>query len=254
MAVKFDEVIFPEDISRGSSGGPSVRTDVVEMRSGFEERNAIWKNPRHEYNVGIGLRNLNDVYRVKEFFMNRSGRLRGFRFKDWSDYKSGDPNKSVTALDAWQFSGNGTKRSFQITKPYYTRVIADEIAVSNNFALAAYVRKITKPRRGKLLVSRVRWNIRIINNVPIFQSLSSISSYNETSDFVCNYNTGVVDLSTALPAPTTPDGSGNYTVDNIYCGFEFDVPVRFNQDKLMINVEVFQAGEVPDISLIEIRI
>ena len=39
----------------------------------------------------------------------------------------------------------------------------------------------------------------------------------------------------------------------IRAGFEFDVPVRFNQDELLVNVENFDAGMSPDISIIEIR-
>lgn len=39
----------------------------------------------------------------------------------------------------------------------------------------------------------------------------------------------------------------------ITAGFEFDVPVRFDSDQLTINIANFQAGEIPDINLIEVR-
>ncbi len=39
----------------------------------------------------------------------------------------------------------------------------------------------------------------------------------------------------------------------ITADFEFDVPVRFNQDNLNIDVEVFDKGSIPDISIIEVR-
>ena len=39
----------------------------------------------------------------------------------------------------------------------------------------------------------------------------------------------------------------------ITAGFEFDVPVRFDFDQLTINIANFQAGEIPDINLIEVR-
>lgn len=40
----------------------------------------------------------------------------------------------------------------------------------------------------------------------------------------------------------------------ITAGFEFDVPVRFSEDFLAITLESFQAGQIPSISLIEVRI
>ncbi|KZX98702.1 MAG: phage distal tail protein, Rcc01695 family [Sulfitobacter sp.] len=40
----------------------------------------------------------------------------------------------------------------------------------------------------------------------------------------------------------------------IFAGFEFDVPVRFDTDRILISVESFQAGQVPDVPVIEVRI
>ncbi|PCI33380.1 MAG: TIGR02217 family protein [Alphaproteobacteria bacterium] len=40
----------------------------------------------------------------------------------------------------------------------------------------------------------------------------------------------------------------------ITAGFEFDVPVRFAEDFLAITLESFQAGHIPSISLIEVRL
>lgn len=40
----------------------------------------------------------------------------------------------------------------------------------------------------------------------------------------------------------------------IYAGFEFDVPVRFDTDRIMTSVANFQAGQVPNVPVIEVRI
>ena len=37
-------------------------------------------------------------------------------------------------------------------------------------------------------------------------------------------------------------------------GFAFDVPVRFDTDRLPINLANFDAGEIPSIPLIEVRL
>ena len=39
----------------------------------------------------------------------------------------------------------------------------------------------------------------------------------------------------------------------VTAGFEFDVPVRFDLDQLVVNLAAFEAGEIPTIPLVEIR-
>ena len=84
----FHEVRFPDNISRGARGGPERRTQIVELASGDEERNASWANSRRRYDVAYGIRRADDLATVVAFFEARNGRLHGFRFKDWGDYKS----------------------------------------------------------------------------------------------------------------------------------------------------------------------
>ncbi len=40
----------------------------------------------------------------------------------------------------------------------------------------------------------------------------------------------------------------------VFAGYEFDVPVRFDTDRILASVESFQAGQVPDVPVIEVRI
>ncbi|MCB1380854.1 MAG: DUF2460 domain-containing protein, partial [Alphaproteobacteria bacterium] len=42
----FDEMRFPDNISRGARGGPERRTRIVELASGREERNSPWAGSR----------------------------------------------------------------------------------------------------------------------------------------------------------------------------------------------------------------
>ncbi|MBL8568717.1 MAG: DUF2460 domain-containing protein [Phreatobacter sp.] len=64
----------------------------------------------------------------------------------------------------------------------------------------------------------------------------------ETGSFAVDAATGVVTLALA-PA----DGAV------VTAGFLFDVPVRFDADRLDVNLTSFAAGEIPSIPLIEIR-
>ena len=87
----FDEVRFPVAISRGSSGGPERRTEIVTTASGREERNARWADSKRRYNAGFGVKSLNDIHAVVAFFEERRGRLHAFRWKDHADFKSCAP-------------------------------------------------------------------------------------------------------------------------------------------------------------------
>lgn len=40
----------------------------------------------------------------------------------------------------------------------------------------------------------------------------------------------------------------------VTAGFEFDVPVRFATDRIAVSVASFQAGEMPEIPVLEVRI
>lgn len=40
----------------------------------------------------------------------------------------------------------------------------------------------------------------------------------------------------------------------ITAGFEFDVPVRFDTDMIQVSVQSFQAGELPQVPVVEVRI
>jgi uncharacterized protein (TIGR02217 family) len=114
----FHDIRFPDNISRGARGGPERRTQIVTLASGDEERNASWANSRRRYDVAYGIRRADDLAAVVAFFEARNGRLHGFRFKDWADYKSCLPSQTITPLDQSIGTGNGTTTAFQLVKRY----------------------------------------------------------------------------------------------------------------------------------------
>lgn len=114
---------FPEDISYGSSGGPTFKTFVYEGFSGVEQRGITWSEARHRYDVSHGVRDKTDMDTVRAFFYNMYGRGYGFRFKDWSDYE---------LLDEVIGTGDGATAIFNITKTYTSGAYT-------------YVRRIYKP-------------------------------------------------------------------------------------------------------------
>ena len=136
----FHEVRFPDDISRGARGGPERRTQIVELASGDEERNASWADSRRRYDIAYGIRRADDLAAVVAFFEARNGRLHGFRFKDWSDYKSCPPSGTPSSADQQIGVGDGTRASFQLVKHYSS-------------GAQTWTRTITKPVSGTVLIA-----------------------------------------------------------------------------------------------------
>jgi uncharacterized protein (TIGR02217 family) len=138
--MNFHEIRFPTAISFHSTGGPARKTEIVTLGSGYEERNAVWANSRRSYDVGYGVKTLDDLYAVIAFFEARLARLYGFRLKDFSDYKSCSPGASVSAADQAIGTGDGTTTVFQLVKTYVS-------------GPSSWTRTIKKPVDGTVVVA-----------------------------------------------------------------------------------------------------
>jgi len=206
----FHEVRLPTHVSRGARGGPERRVQVVELSSGFEERNARWAKSRRRYDVGFGIRTADDLAEVITFWEARSGPLHGFRFKDWSDFKSCAPSGTPSATDQVIGTGDNTEDTFQLVKTY----------VSSS---QSYEREIKKVVSGTVLIS--------FDSVP------------QPSGWTVDNNMGRVTF-------TSPPGTGVV----IRAGFEFDTPVRFENNQIDTTLDWEQVGSIPSIPLVELRL
>jgi len=128
----FHEILFPIDIALGSRGGPQRSTDVVTTGSGREERNQRWFHPRRRYDAGYGIKTLQEIAIITEFFEERRGMLYGFRWRDKADHRSCAPGALPSPLDQVVGSGDGVTATFQLAKTYGS-------------AFAPYRREIRKP-------------------------------------------------------------------------------------------------------------
>lgn len=210
----FHEVRFPTDISRGSTAGPERRTQVVALGSGFEERNQQWADSRRRYDAGYGLRSIDDIHTVIAFWEERRGRLHGFRWRDWADWKSCAPQQTPAAADQAIGTGDGVQSQFQLVKVYGS-------------AFAPYTRTIRKPVSGTVRVAVAGVEKTI------------------TSQFTVDATTGIVTF-TAGNIPAAGQA--------VTAGYEFDAPVRFDADELRINLAAFAAGDLPAIPVLELRL
>jgi len=214
MTPAFHEILFPLAVAFGATGGPERRTEIVVLGSGHEERNARWADSRRRYDAGSGVRSLDDLHAVASFFEERRGRLTGFRYRDPVDQRSGPPSAAPTPLDQHIGTGDGATAAFQLTKTY-------------GGAHAPWVRRIDKP---------VAESVRV-----------AVGGVEQTvgAQVIVDGATGVV---TFQPGHVPAMGAA------VTAGFLFDVPVRFDTDRLEISLTAFSAGALPSIPIVEIRL
>jgi uncharacterized protein (TIGR02217 family) len=210
--MNFHETRFPAPLSAGSSGGPERRTEIVTLNNGFEERNSPWAHSRRRYDAGLGVRSLDDLAEVIAFFEARHGQLFGFRWKDWTDFKSCRPSAACAPLDQTLGLGDGERRVYPLVKRYASGAVA-------------YDRPIAKPVDGTVTVA-VDGQVRA------------------TGEGVS------VDHLTGTVTFQVPPADGAV----VTAGFEFDVPVRFDTDRISTSLAGFAAGEIPSIPVIEVRV
>lgn len=208
----FHEVRFPAALSFGSLGGPERHTDVVTLANGHEERNTPWAHSRRRYDAGVAMRSLDDIAEVIAFFEARQGQVYGFRWKDWSDYKSGRAGAEPEYHDQIIAIGDDVTAKWQLMKTYRS-------------GEHVYMRPITKPVRGTVVMGLAGEEQR------------------EGVHYEVDHTTGLVTFA-------HPPNAG----DEITAGYEFDVPVRFDTDRIQTSLASFQAGEVPSMPVVEVRV
>jgi uncharacterized protein (TIGR02217 family) len=185
---------------------------VVALTNGFEERNTPWAEARRRYDAGVSLRSLDDIEELIAFFEARQGQLHGFRWKDWSDFKSCRSSQAVGFEDQLIGTGDGVTTAFQLTKTYASGGVAQ-------------VRRVLKPVRGTVRAG--------------LQGDEQVAGVH----FGVDWATGMVTFASA-PAMG----------ERVTAGFEFDVPVRFDTDRIQVSVASFQAGDVPQVPVVEVRL
>ncbi len=146
------------------------------------------------------------------FFEARRGQLYGFRWKDWTDFKSCQPSAVPRAFDQLLGVGDGARRDFALRKRY----AAGE---------QAYLRPIAKPVDGSVRIA--------VAGVALADG----------DGFSVDHVTGVVRFA-APPAEGV----------EVSAGFEYDVPVRFDTDRISTSLSGFAAGEIPSVPVVELRV
>ena len=141
------EDVFPYDISYDSVGSTRFATDVIVVDSGDDQRVGRWDSPLMEYDVAYGVRTMEQLLKLIQFFRAMRGRLYAFCYQDNIDFTSSIPTAyearaapAISMMDQFIATGDGLTYAFQLIKTY-------------NSATQSQIRTITCPQPGTLLVA-----------------------------------------------------------------------------------------------------
>lgn len=212
---EFHEVLFPPQISYGSSGGPRFKTTIFTADSGHEQRNIDWSQVRGEWDVAHAMRDLVgdeqlvSIEELNAFFMARNGRMHGFRFRDPGD---------CTLKNERIGTGDGSTRTFAVTKTYKS-------FQPDSGSYNTYVRKVRK----------IEWD-----SIPLMKVGGiDVSAFNYEVD----HDNATI---TFLAAPD--DGASIVIPRGV-----FHIPVRFDTDHCDVSADFWNTASWPSIPIIEIR-
>ncbi len=136
----FHNVRFPLSLAFGASGGPEFTTQITHLSNGREHRNTPHALPHRRYDAIAGIKSIEQLSELKQFFIERKGRLYSFRFLDPFDNRSCGVLQTPHATDQYIAIGDGQQTTFQLSKSYS----ADDTDVS---------RPITKPHDNSVLIA-----------------------------------------------------------------------------------------------------
>lgn len=201
----YHDVLFPEDISYGSAGGPGFKTTVIQLDSGAEQRFARWSTPRRTYEAKYGVKTLDQLSTLLDFYVARAGPLHSFRYKDFLDFTTAADHRSAhTDDDVHIATGDGTTRQFQLLAQYTSPT-------------GNALRTITKPKSGTVLVS--------LDATPLVSGAFSV-----------DLATGIITCTSAPTAGTVIRAGCEYYT-HVRFGEEVD-------EALMLSLEDFSTGGV----------
>jgi uncharacterized protein (TIGR02217 family) len=272
---------FPENISYHAVSGPEFQTDIIVVNSGYEQRNVNWDIARARFDVGHQGRTKAQTDQLRDFFRAVKGRAHGFRFKDWTDYQVTHSNGRVSKLPSLKY---------QLTRLYASGTLSDTRLIRKPVT-AAFLRNgtpmIVGTNPGNYSLDTTTGIITMVPDVS--RSIASITKANPgviTTTSAHGFTTGdQIDISTPsgmtelngtfvtiTVLSTTSFSIGvNTSTYSTYVGLgqvfktiqpsetltwagEFDVPCRFDTDRMemeIVDKDIYSWGQIP---IVEIRV
>jgi uncharacterized protein (TIGR02217 family) len=259
---------FPENISRGVTFGPEFVTAIGFVPGGDEQRNRSRAKAKCIGECAHGLKSQTDLTTLIKFFRSVGGRYAGFRFKDWSDYQCVQADSLVTLIagatsqlqklyqSAVSFNevrdirkpvtgtivvyNNGTPLT--VTTNYtidYTTGIVTFIARATRNITAVTVGATTQITLASTIGAAIGNSLYLTGLTGADAALLNGGTFAITNIagavYTLNVNTAGKTITAAGTAAWYYGGTG----DVLTWAGEFDVPCRFDTDRMATSIQDF---------------
>jgi uncharacterized protein (TIGR02217 family) len=226
---QFDDIILPQAIAFDSATGPAAAAQIITTSSGFRAVNLLHAEHLRRFDLSYGIKKIEDLYAILEIWEAVEGPANSFLIRDWNDWnttagKMGELDAGfITATDMPLQNttdltnvGDGTTLTYQLTKTYTA-------------GSKTRTRTIKKPQNGTVLIAE--------NSVTLTESV----------DYTIDYSTGLVTF-------TVAPGSGSPNTPTMTWGGAFYVPVAFVNEDLSQALHSWQASQIANIALTEVKL
>jgi len=216
---------LPINIERGSDYGLGFKTTILELESGYEQRNKDWSIVKGKGDVGYSIGSSAGHKLVRDHHMVMNGKFNTFPFKDWFDYEIGDVDDALATKQLIALGDDATT-VFQAFKSY-------------PFGTATpYSRPINLP-----ILTTVRAWIDAVE-------LTRVASAPSTGEFSITRPGGVITTGDVF---ASTGGSGPSGEEVLSIVLEYDNLIRYDIDRLMPTLEWEQVGSIPNVPIVEVR-
>jgi uncharacterized protein (TIGR02217 family) len=226
---QFDDIVLPQNIAFDSATGPAAAAQTITTSSGFRAVNLLWAEHLRRFEIGYGIKKIEDLYAILEIWEAVEGPANAFLMRDWNDWNTTAGKMglkgaaSIAALDMpLQNSsdktslGDGTTTDFQLIKTY-------------SAGSKTRTRVIRKPQNGTVVVAE------------------NGQTLTEGVDYSIDYATGIVTFAVA-------PGAGSPNTPSMTWGGAFYVPVAFVNEDLSQALHSWQASQIANIALTEVKL
>lgn len=278
-----DEIILPPDISRGAQFGPTFSTIVVETVSGAETRISQWLTCRHRGSISLEMRTPAQMAALKAFFLVRTGRARGFRFKDWTDFQvTNEPLIPQPAINpavgspTIQLIKTYTDGLLSYVRNIYKPTVSPAVTLRKNaVSFAGYTLDATtgivslNVLNSKSITAITQANPAVltvgaahgfaVNDIAYVSGVAGMTQINGTAATVTATGASTITLgavnSSTYSAYTSGGTAAKYltTTDTLDYSGTFEVPVRFDTDSADIvaeDVAILSFSSIPIVELL----
>lgn len=276
---------FPSDINYKLVREISYVNHIVQNQAGVEQVNTVTTQPKHRYDVRYAVKDKVAMHKLTQFFHAVRGRLHSFRFNDEFDYTSSNHPEKPISINDQELMGmvNGQNTRFQLVKRYQAgtlatlRTITKPIISTLQVSIGGIIINkafYTVSDSGVIeFTNNDQGDIQAISNTNpckittrnqlsteqtvVLANIKGMPLLNDKRYSVLSATTATITLDVDARDLGEYQGGATFNTlpvsgEQVCAGFEFDVPVRFEQDNLSMRIDADNVYSVDSLALVEV--